>query len=318
MRTARPRLKETICGLSGRPTSAAWKRHEMAVRRPDLAIRPGAAPRRRGMTNCEAAFLARFRCDAIRRAASRPAWASHRGDAVSAPASRIGGRRTDAVCIGRSRWRVGDGRWCERANQGCRSRYAAASDGARRCGSPDRKRRRSRCCSPRKSEGSFGQREADWPAQRPPHRPHDLDHERQPAGALLIGEAARLTHNGTGEGISQAMASGIHAAEAVARAVRGEATESVAQRGYLRALRRRFTAEFAGGHLLRDIVSSGTFDGLARAYNMPTFRRAIDWVVGAVMPGLTRKRLRPGSSSRGPGPNRQPSSGRISSSGSAA
>src|SRR5678815_679034 len=98
-------------------------------------------------------------------------------------------------------------------------------------------------------------------------------------GALLIGEAARLTHNGTGEGISQAMASGIHAAEAVARAVRGEATESGAQRGYLRALRRRFTAEFAAGHLLRDIVSSGTFDGLARAYNVPAFRRAIHWAV---------------------------------------
>ena len=121
-----------------------------------------------------------------------------------------------------------------------------------------------------------------------------------PPGALLIGEAARLTHNGTGEGISQAMASGIHAAEAVARAVRGEATESVARRGYLLALRRRFTAEFAAGHLLRDLVSSGTFDGLVRAYNMLSFRRAIDWAVGAVMPALTRQEgTRPPGRGRG-------------------
>ncbi|HEY3585639.1 MAG TPA: NAD(P)/FAD-dependent oxidoreductase, partial [Myxococcaceae bacterium] len=47
-------------------------------------------------------------------------------------------------------------------------------------------------------------------------------------GALLIGEAARLTHNGTGEGISQAMQSGVYAAEAVARVVHGEATEPAA------------------------------------------------------------------------------------------
>ncbi|HET6981465.1 MAG TPA: NAD(P)/FAD-dependent oxidoreductase, partial [Myxococcaceae bacterium] len=86
-------------------------------------------------------------------------------------------------------------------------------------------------------------------------------------GALLIGEAARLTHNGTGEGISQAMQSGIFGAEAVARVVRGEATEAVAWRGYLRALRKRFTVGFAAGHLLRNMVSSGILDALARTYN---------------------------------------------------
>jgi geranylgeranyl reductase family protein len=104
-------------------------------------------------------------------------------------------------------------------------------------------------------------------------------------GALLIGEAARLTHNGTGEGISQAMQSGIHAAEAVARVVRVEATESEAWRGYLRALRKRFTVGFAAGHLLRSMVSDGILDTLARTYNSASFQKAIHRLVGAAMTG---------------------------------
>jgi geranylgeranyl reductase family protein len=106
-------------------------------------------------------------------------------------------------------------------------------------------------------------------------------------GALLLGEAARLTHNGTGEGISQAMQSGIYAAEAVARVVHGEATEPAAWRGYLHTLRRRFTPEFATGHLLRGLVSDGMLDRLARTYNSDSFRRAIHWIVGAALTGST-------------------------------
>ncbi|MGZ5958206.1 MAG: NAD(P)/FAD-dependent oxidoreductase, partial [Myxococcaceae bacterium] len=106
-------------------------------------------------------------------------------------------------------------------------------------------------------------------------------------GALLIGEAARLTHHGTGEGISQAMQSGIYAAAAVAQLVRGEATENVAWRGYVRALRRRFTAGFAGGYVLRDLVASGALDSLARTYNSESFQRAIHWIVGAALTGST-------------------------------
>jgi geranylgeranyl reductase family protein len=104
-------------------------------------------------------------------------------------------------------------------------------------------------------------------------------------GALLIGEAARLTHNGTGEGISQAMQSGIYGAEAAARVVRGEATEAEAWRGYLRTLRKRFTAGFAAGHLLRNMVSSGILDTLARTYNSASFQKAIHRLVGAAMTG---------------------------------
>jgi len=106
-------------------------------------------------------------------------------------------------------------------------------------------------------------------------------------GGLLLGEAARLTHNGTGEGISQAMQSGVYAAEAVARVARRESSEAAAWRGYLHALRRRFTPEFAAGHLLRDLVSDGMLDRLARTYNSESFQRAIHWIVGAALTGST-------------------------------
>jgi geranylgeranyl reductase family protein len=106
-------------------------------------------------------------------------------------------------------------------------------------------------------------------------------------GALLLGEAARLTHNGTGEGISQAMQSGMYGAEAVARVVRGEIGEAQAWRGYLGRLRKRFTVGFAAGWLLRDMVSNGMLDGLARTYNSASFQNAIQWLVGAAMTGTT-------------------------------
>jgi menaquinone-9 beta-reductase len=112
-------------------------------------------------------------------------------------------------------------------------------------------------------------------------------------GALLIGEAARLTHNGTGEGISQAMESGIFGAEAVARVVRGQATEAASWRQYQRSLRRRFTAGFVAGHLLRDIVDSTLLDRLARTYNSASFQRSIHWLMGAALTGSTSQEVPP-------------------------
>jgi hypothetical protein len=73
----------------------------------------------------------------------------------------------------------------------------------------------------------------------------------------------------------------------VARLVRGEATEAAAWRGYVRSLRRRFTAGFAGGYVLRDLVASGALDSLARTYNSESFQRAIHWIVGAALTGST-------------------------------
>ena len=106
-------------------------------------------------------------------------------------------------------------------------------------------------------------------------------------GALLIGEAARLTHNGTGEGISQAMQSGVYAAEAVARVARGTVGEAAAwgipacATPALHArVRRRASAA-------RCLVSDGMLDRLARTYNSDSFQRAIHWIVGAALTGST-------------------------------
>jgi geranylgeranyl reductase family protein len=108
-------------------------------------------------------------------------------------------------------------------------------------------------------------------------------------GALLVGESARVTHHATGEGISQAMQSGVFAAEAIARVTRGEASEAEAWRGYLWALRRRFTVGFAAGHLLREVVDSAMLDRVARVYNDAAFRSAIHRLLGAALTGTVRQ-----------------------------
>jgi flavin-dependent dehydrogenase len=109
-------------------------------------------------------------------------------------------------------------------------------------------------------------------------------------GALWAGEAARVTHNATGEGISQAMQSGIYAAQAVASVVRRERTERSAWRHYLWQHRRRFTIGFAVGHLVRAIVSSSLLDSVARAYNSSFGQRLIERLLGAALTGTTSQR----------------------------
>lgn len=98
-------------------------------------------------------------------------------------------------------------------------------------------------------------------------------------GALFLGEAARLTHNATGEGISQAMESGTLAAEAVARALQGE-SESKAWKSYVQAHRKRFTSAFIAGHLLRTVVDSPILDGVADVYNNPLVRKVVVKLLG--------------------------------------
>ncbi len=109
-------------------------------------------------------------------------------------------------------------------------------------------------------------------------------------GALWTGEAARVTHNATGEGISQAMQSGIYAAQAVASVVRREETERSAWRRYLWQHRRRFTIGFAVGHLVRAMVSSSLLDSIARAYNSSLGQRLIERLLGAALTGTTSQR----------------------------
>ena len=104
-------------------------------------------------------------------------------------------------------------------------------------------------------------------------------------GALYVGEAARMTHNATGEGISQAMQSGMYAAQAVTNVIARHMTEEAAWRAYLWSHRRRFTAGFLAGHALRAVVRSPVLDGIAALYNQPAIRRSVVRVLGSALAG---------------------------------
>ncbi len=104
-------------------------------------------------------------------------------------------------------------------------------------------------------------------------------------GALYLGEAARITHNATGEGIYQAMQSGVFAADAVAQVVKGEKTEAKAWSGYVWEHRKRFTTGFMGGLALRGLIASPVLDTVAGAYNNPTVRKAVVKLLGGALAG---------------------------------
>ncbi|HEY3234016.1 MAG TPA: NAD(P)/FAD-dependent oxidoreductase [Polyangiaceae bacterium] len=98
-----------------------------------------------------------------------------------------------------------------------------------------------------------------------------IQHTAAP-GAVFLGEAARMTHNATGEGIFQAMQSGMYASRALARIFRGEATETEAMQAYAWQCRRRFTTSFIMGHLFRGLVKTPVLDSVARLYNSARVR----------------------------------------------
>jgi flavin-dependent dehydrogenase len=108
-------------------------------------------------------------------------------------------------------------------------------------------------------------------------------------GALYLGEAARITHNATGEGISQAMQSGIYAADAVARILNAGASEEEAFREYLWKHRKRFTLGFVVGHAVRALVRSPVLDVVAELYGRPSVRRAVVRTLGSALAGTAVK-----------------------------
>jgi menaquinone-9 beta-reductase len=104
-------------------------------------------------------------------------------------------------------------------------------------------------------------------------------------GAVYIGESARLTNYATGEGIAQAMQSGILGAEAVADALTRRRTEESAMQRYLWRLRRRFAVETAVAGAVRSAVASGLLDGVAAVYGHPTVQRAVVRILGSALAG---------------------------------
>ena len=104
-------------------------------------------------------------------------------------------------------------------------------------------------------------------------------------GVLHLGEAARITHNATGEGIFQAMQSGVYAADALADVVDGRASEAKAWSRYTWQCRQRFTFGFLMGHALRGALKTPLFDAIALAYNSPVVKRAATWVLASALAG---------------------------------
>lgn len=108
-------------------------------------------------------------------------------------------------------------------------------------------------------------------------------------GALYLGEAARVTHNATGEGISQAMQSGIFAADTVADVLAGRVSEEEAWKSYVWKHRKRFTLGFIAGHAVRAVVRSGVLDAVALAYDNPMVRRSVVRTLGSALAGTSVK-----------------------------
>jgi geranylgeranyl reductase family protein len=104
-------------------------------------------------------------------------------------------------------------------------------------------------------------------------------------GVLYLGEGARITHNATGEGIYQAMQSGVYAADALADVLSGASSEAKAWRHYTWQNRRRFTFGFVMGHVLRGALRTPLFDAIAVGYNSPTIRKLATWAVGSALAG---------------------------------
>jgi geranylgeranyl reductase family protein len=104
-------------------------------------------------------------------------------------------------------------------------------------------------------------------------------------GMLFLGEAGRITHNATGEGIFQAMQSGVYAADALADVVTGRATEARAWARYTWQCRQRFTFGFLMGHVLRGALKTPLFDAIALAYNSPSVKRVATWALGSALAG---------------------------------
>jgi geranylgeranyl reductase family protein len=94
-------------------------------------------------------------------------------------------------------------------------------------------------------------------------------------GRIVTGEAGRMTHPATAEGIYQGMRSGMLAAEALRDILRGDGDEAAAHARYEAACRRSFGRSFRGAFAWRRIVSWGGLDLLAGAMNRPIVRRQL-------------------------------------------
>ncbi|MFV8753769.1 FAD-dependent monooxygenase [Nannocystaceae bacterium ST9] len=93
-------------------------------------------------------------------------------------------------------------------------------------------------------------------------------------GRVVVGEAGRMTHPATGEGIYQGMRSGMFAAEAIADVLRGKATEAEAMTRYDRRCATTFLPSFWAGGLARGVLQTPFLDFVVKATHMPRVQAA--------------------------------------------
>src|SRR5262249_51474904 len=94
-------------------------------------------------------------------------------------------------------------------------------------------------------------------------------------GRIVVGEAGRMTHPATAEGIYQGMRSGILAAQALHKILKQHAEPTRALHEYERACRKAFAVSFRGAKLWRCLVSGGGLDVVVDTLNRPMFRRLL-------------------------------------------
>lgn len=92
-------------------------------------------------------------------------------------------------------------------------------------------------------------------------------------GRLIAGEAGRLTHPATGEGISQGMGSALFAADAIADVLAGRCDEEAALRRYDRLCSRTFLPSFWAGRAFRGLLHTPLLDWIVRASSLPAVQR---------------------------------------------
>ena len=109
---------------------------------------------------------------------------------------------------------------------------------------------------------------------------HPISYDLRPArltspGRIVVGEAGRMTHPATAEGIYQGMRSGMLAAQALHDILRRGVVPARALRNYERACRKAFEISFRGAGLWRRLVSNGGLDVAVGALNRPVARRLL-------------------------------------------
>jgi geranylgeranyl reductase family protein len=98
-------------------------------------------------------------------------------------------------------------------------------------------------------------------------------------GRWIIGEAGRMTHPATAEGIYQGMKSGMLAAEALAEVVADRRSENTAAIRYANRCRRAFLPSFLAAKGFRALVGTRVLDLVAAAGNRP----AVKTITGKLM-----------------------------------